>query len=66
MKVLIENNKAITITCQCGCNEFYRNEEEAKICKTYLEGYFNCSQCDMITDYTDDNFIVVEQQTKLL
>ena len=66
MKVLKEGNKIITITCKCGSNDFYRDEHEATICKTYLEGYFNCSNCSNIISYTDDNFFVNEYvQTKL-
>ena len=66
MKVLNEGNKIITITCKCGSTDFYRDEHEATICKTYLEGYFNCSNCSNIISYTDDNFFVNEYiQTKL-
>lgn len=66
MKMLKEGNKIITITCECGSNDFYRDEYEATICKTYLEGYFNCSNCSNIISYTDDNFFVNEYiQTKL-
>ena len=66
MKVLNEGDKIITITCKCGSTDFYRGEHEATICKTYLEGYFNCSNCSNIISYTDDNFFVNEYvQTKL-
>ena len=52
MKALKEGNKTITITCKCGSNDFYRDEYEATICKTYLEGYFNCCNLGIKSSFT--------------
>ena len=71
MKALKEGNKIITITCKCGSTDFYRGEHEATICKTYLEGYFNCSNCFhhvelfLIIIWTNKNYLMFQQKIKV-
>jgi hypothetical protein len=45
----------VTIKCSdCGCVDFYRREDIAKYCVSFLEGFFNCSNCHKQIDYTSD------------
>jgi len=44
------------ICTQCGSKDFYRKPEIGKHCKTFLEGFFNCSKCDMEHSYSSQAF----------